>query len=29
MFGYACDETEAYDDLKGRFFPSLLRFRSA
>ncbi|MEC7111547.1 MAG: methionine adenosyltransferase, partial [Candidatus Thermoplasmatota archaeon] len=21
MFGYACDETEAYDDLKGRFFP--------
>ena len=29
MFGYACDETEAYDDLKGRFSPSLLRFRSA
>jgi len=21
MFGYACDETEAYDDLKGRYFP--------
>lgn len=21
MFGYACDETEAYDELKGRFFP--------
>ena len=21
MFGYACQETEAYDDLKGRFFP--------
>ncbi len=21
MFGYACDETEAYDGLKGRFFP--------
>ncbi|MDP6224191.1 MAG: methionine adenosyltransferase [Candidatus Poseidoniaceae archaeon] len=21
MFGYACDETEAYADLKGRFFP--------
>jgi len=21
MFGYACDETEAYDELKGRYFP--------
>ena len=21
MFGFACDETEAYDELKGRFFP--------
>lgn len=21
MFGYACEETEAYDDLKGRYFP--------
>lgn len=21
MFGYACDETEAYEDLKGRYFP--------
>lgn len=21
MFGYACDETEAFDDLKGRYFP--------
>ncbi|DAC36395.1 MAG TPA: methionine adenosyltransferase [Candidatus Poseidoniaceae archaeon] len=21
MFGYACNETEAYDDLKGRYFP--------
>ena len=21
MFGYACDETEAYTDLQGRFFP--------
>lgn len=21
MFGYACDETEAYEELKGRYFP--------
>ena len=21
MFGYACEETEAYDELKGRYFP--------
>ena len=21
MFGYACEETEAFDDLKGRYFP--------
>ena len=21
MFGYACEETEAYDDLRGRYFP--------
>ena len=21
MFGYACEETESYDDLKGRYFP--------
>ena len=21
MFGYACEETEAYEDLKGRYFP--------
>ena len=21
MFGYACDETESYEDLKGRYFP--------
>ena len=21
MFGYACDETEAYNELKGRYFP--------